>query len=131
MSSSLTNIPTPPVLSSFPHHHSLSLLPLTPIKRAASPLYLTSCKQHTSTFSTFRFLNSSHTSVPLPEILPTFQLPNLTPRRFATFSLKSFNPEILSTPAHLRAAGDWGPKFSFASLRGFLGAFYFTAACPC
>ena len=84
-SSSLTNIPTPPVLSSFPHYHSLYLLPLTPIKRAPSPFHLTSCKQHTSTF---RFLNSSHTSVPLPDILPTFQLPNLTPSRFSTFSLE-------------------------------------------
>ena len=62
-SSYFTNIPTPPVLSLFPHHHSLYLLPLTPKKRAP-PLHLASCKQH---ISTSRFLSSLHTSVPLPD----------------------------------------------------------------
>ena len=61
--------------SLFPDHHSLYLLPLQPKNRAPCPLHLIFYRQH---ISTSLFLNCSHTSVPLPQKLPTFQLPNLT-----------------------------------------------------
>ena len=95
--SSFTKIQTPPVLASFPEHHSLYLLSKVPTKRAPWSFHLTSCVQH---ISTLLFLSSSHTSVFLPQRLATVKVPSLIPWYLG------LNPEILRTPAHLRASGD-------------------------
>ena len=110
--SSFTNIPTPPILSSFPHHHSLYLLLLTP-KKASS---FTSSSHFLQTtyppfaFSVLRtppFLNHIYC------LHSSFQI--LLQSVFPLSHYESFTRRFLAPPAHLRAAGDWGPKFFFAS----------------
>ena len=73
-SSSFTKISTPPILDLFLDHHNLYLRPKSPRNRVPLFFHLTSFKLHTSTFF---FLNSSHTSTPLPQRLPSFQLLSL------------------------------------------------------
>ena len=84
---------TPPVPSLFPDHQNLYLLPFTPINCTPFPLHLTSCRQHTSILL---FLSSSHTSVPLPLILPIFQVPNITSGRSS--GLPSFYKAVFTWP---------------------------------
>ena len=83
-----------------------------------------------TTYIHLRFLNSSQTSVPLPEILSTFQLPNLTPRRFATFSSRSFNPEILSTLCPFKGCRGPGTKVFFCIFIRFSWSFLFYGRMP-
>ena len=78
-----TKIPTPPNPASFPDHHSSYLCHEVPTKRALWPFHLTSWMQHTSTF---HFLSFSHTSVFLPQRLPTF---NCTKSYSMIFRFKS------------------------------------------
>ena len=111
-----TKIPNFPDPALFPDHHSLSLCPKVPTKRASLPFYLTSGMQHTSTLL---FLSSSHTSVFLLQRLPTFNVPNVMPLH------SGLNPEILCTPAHLRAAGDWKAFHFFLSWKFVRAKFFY------
>ena len=96
--SPFTKIPTTPILSLIPDHHSLYPLPLISTNQAPCLLHLTSCKQHVSTFV---FLNCSYTFILLPQKLPTFQLPNLT--------TNFCNPEILCTLCPFKSYWELGP----------------------
>ena len=113
---SFSKIPIPRDLASFPDHHSLYLHPQVSTKRAPWPFHLTSCMQHTSTLL---FLSSSHTSVFFPQKLPTFEVPSLISWH------SGLNQEILRTPAHLRAARDWGQFYFFFLSWEFVGAKFF------
>ena len=77
-----------------PTQLTVYLLPSTPINRTPCSLHLPFCRQHTSIPL---FLSSSHTSVlHLALILPTFQVPTLTPSCSSGFP--SFCKQCLHGP---------------------------------
>ena len=121
--SSFTKIPTFPNSASFPDHHSLYLCPKVPTKQAPWPFHLTPRMQHTSTLLLLSF---SHTSVFLPQRLPTFNVPNLISQH------SDLNPEILYTPCSFRSCLGLGAIcFFFLIMWICWSKILLQGACPC
>ena len=125
-SSSFTNVPTPPVLLSFPHHRSFYGIFFLWCQES-EPLHLSFSLPANNRHPPFAF-SVLHTPPFLCQIYyqySSFQIKlQLSLYEFLTWG-------FLAPPAHLRAARDWGPKLFFASSLRFYWSMYFMAACPC